>query len=200
MTTRTERDVVIEQTSRWFAHSDWSIERFASDRLAPALAAARLIEPIEQPDDVETYQRSRKTWAQRVGRIFHETQPFPLEWKWVWLSCLPPEYLQAARHELLAMAGCFDVRIPQLVGLVGPSAALSNLGDVTKTIGDFIAASAPAHDGKYDASDDPAAVDLMLTEGAEAISAMFNEMMALSTGTGRPLPMLLLAQLKGEPL
>lgn len=200
MTTRTERDVVVEQTSRWFAHSDWSIERFASDRLAPALAAARLIEPLEAPEDVETYQRSRKTWAQRVGRIFHETQPFPLEWKWVWLGCLPPEYQQAARHELLAMAGCFDVRIPQLVGLVGPAAALSNLGEVTKTIGDLIAASAPAHDGKYDASDDPAAVDLMLTEGAEAIAAMFNEMVALSTGTGRPLPMLLLAHLKGEQL
>jgi hypothetical protein len=29
---------------------------------------------------------------------------------------------------------------------------------------------------------------------------MFNELVALSTGTGRPLPLLLLANLKGEPL
>lgn len=199
MTTRTERDVLVDQTSRWFAHSDWSLERFASERLAPALADAGLIEPLETPEDVETYQKVRKAWATRVSRIFHATQPFPLEWKWVWLACLPPEYQQGARHQLLAMAGCFDVRIPTLAGLVGTSAALSNLGEVTRSIGDFIAATEPAHDGKYDGNDDPAAVDRMLEEGAEAISMMFNEMIALSTGTGRPLPMLLLAHLKGEP-
>ena len=79
MTTRTERDVLVDQTSRWFSHSDWSLERFASDRLAPALADARLIEPLETPEDVETYQKVRKAWATRVSRIFHETQPFPLE-------------------------------------------------------------------------------------------------------------------------
>ena len=61
-------------------------------------------------------------------------------------------------------------------------------------------ASTPAHDGKYDHTDDPAQVDEMLTEGAEAIAAMFNELVALSTGTGRPLPLLLLAKLNGETL
>lgn len=197
---RTERDVVIDQTSRWFAHSDWSLERFASERLAPALSAAGLIEALEEPTDVEAYQRNRKAWSQRVSRIFHATQPFPLEWKWVWISCLPDDYQRSARSELLAMAGCFDVRIPELVGLVGVPSAKAQLGEVTQAIGEFLAASAPAHDGRYDKTDSPEEVDRMLIEGTEAISAMFNELVALSTGTGRPLPLLLLANLKGEPL
>lgn len=200
MTTRTERDVVVDQTSRWFTHSDWSIERFASERLAIALSAAGLIDPIEEPADVETYQKTRKAWSQRVSRIFHATQPFPLEWKWAWLSCLPADYQRAARSELLAMAGCFDVRIPELVGLVGVPAAKAQLGQVTQAIGEFLAASVPAHDGVYDKTDDPADVDRMLIEGTEAISAMFNELVALATGTGRPLPLMMLTNLKGDPL
>lgn len=200
MPTRTERDVLIDQTSRWFAHSDWSIERFASERLAPALSAAGLIEEIAEPEDVETYQKTRKSWSQRVSRIFHETQPFPLEWKWVWLSCLPADYQKSARSELLAMAGCFDVRIPELVGLVGVPSARARLGEMTQAMGDFLAASGPAHDGHYDSKDDPVEVDRMMVEGTEAISAMFNEMVALATGTGRPLPLMLLANIKGEPL
>lgn len=199
MGTRTERDVIVDQTSRWFAHSDWSLERFASERLAPALSAAGLVE-LEDPEDVEAYQRTRKAWSQRVSRIFHATQPFPLEWKWVWLSCLPEDYQRSARSELLAMAGCFDVRIPELVGLVGVPSAKAKLGEVTQAIGEFLAASAPAHDGLYDHTDDPADVDRMLIEGTEAISAMFNELVALSTGTGRPLPLMMLANLKGEKL
>ncbi|EKT4458370.1 hypothetical protein QEL94_004342 [Pseudomonas putida] len=199
MGTRTERDVIVDQTSRWFAHSDWSLERFASERLALALAVAGLIEH-EEPDDVEAYQRTRKAWSQRVSRIFHATQPFPLEWKWVWLSCLPEDYQRSARSELLAMAGCFDVRIPELVGLVGVPSAKARLGEVTQAIGEFLAASAPAHDGLYDHTDDPADVDRMLVEGTEAISAMFNELVALATGTGRPLPLMMLANLKGEKL
>lgn len=200
MTTRTERDVIVDQTSRWFAHSDWSIERFASERLAIALSAAGLIEPLEEPADVETYQKTRKAWSQRVSRIFHATQPFPLEWKWAWISCLPDDYQRSARSELLAMAGCFDVRIPELVGLVGVPAAKAQLGQVTQAIGEFLAASVPAHDGLYDHTDDPADVDRMLIEGTEAISAMFNELVALATGTGRPLPLMMLANMKGEPL
>lgn len=199
MTTRTERDVIVDQTSRWFAHSEWSLERFASERLAVALSAAGLID-LEEPADVETYQKTRKAWSQRVARIFHATQPFPLEWKWVWLSCLPEDYQRSARSELLAMAGCFDVRIPELVGVVGVPAAQAQLGQVTQAIGEFLAASAPAHDGVYDSTDSPEDVDRMLIEGTEAISAMFNELVALSTGTGRPLPLLLLANLKGDPL
>lgn len=200
MTTRTERDVIVDQTSRWFAHSDWSLERFASERLAVSLSAAGLIEALEEPADVETYQKTRKAWSQRVSRIFHSTQPFPLEWKWAWLSCLPEEYQRSARSELLAMAGCFDVRIPEMVGLVGVPAARAQLGEVTQAIGEFLAASVPAHDGIYDQADSPEDVDRMLIEGTEAISAMFNELVALSTGTGRPLPLLMLANLKGEPL
>lgn len=193
---RNERDVVVTQTSRWFTNSEWSLERFASERLVPALAANGLIEPVGDQDDVGEWMRFRKAWGMRISRIFHGTQPFPLEWKWVWLSCLPEDYQRAARHELLAMAGCFDVRLPELVGGVSLHATQARIDSVMKEIGDFISASMPAHDGLYDRGEDPAQVDRMLNEAAEAIAALANEMMAISTGTGRPLPLLLLTSLR----
>lgn len=195
---RTEREIVVDQTSRWFTNSEWSLERFASERLAPALSAAGLIDSVGDPEDVAEYLRTRKAWGIRIGRIFHGTQPFPLEWKWVWLSCLPEEYQRAARHELLAMAGCFDVRLPEFVGGMALEATQARLGEVTRELGDFIAAATPAHNGRYDRTDDPAAVDRMLREGAEAIAAMVNEMIAVSTGTGRPLPLLVLGKIEGR--
>jgi hypothetical protein len=195
---RTERDVIVDQTSRWFTSSEWSVERFASERLAPALATAGLIEPLGDPNDVVEYLRSRKAWGMRVSRIFHGTQPFPLEWKWVWLSCLPADHQRAARHELLALAGRLDVRLPEFVGGVSLSATQARLGEVTREIGEFIASAQPAHDGRYDRSEDPAAVDRMLREGAEAIAALVNEMIAVSTGTGRPLPLLVLGKIGGR--
>lgn len=191
---RTERDIVVDQTQRWFTNSDWSLERFASERLAEALAANGLIEPLAEPEVVEDYVKSRKAWGTRVGRIFHGTQPFPMEWKWVWLGCLPEEYQRAARTELLAMAGCFDVRLPELVGGLGFESTRANLGELTQEIGEFLAAAGPAHDGHYDHRDNPAEVDEMLLKGADAMAAMFNEMVSLSVGTGRPLPLLLLAK------
>ncbi|HCE6978424.1 TPA: hypothetical protein NHP34_006073 [Pseudomonas aeruginosa] len=195
---RTERDIVVDQTSRWFTNSEWSLERFASDRLAPALSAAGLVELSGDPDDVNDYLRARKAWGIRVSRIFHGTQPFPLEWKWVWLSCLPEEYQRAARHELLALAGCLDVRLPEFVGGVALDATQARLGEVTKELGEFLASATPAHDGSYHRGDDPAAVDRMLLEGAEAIAALVNEMIAVSTGTGRPLPLLVLGKIGGR--
>jgi hypothetical protein len=192
---RTEREIVIDQTSRWLTNSDWSLERFAFERLAPALSAAGLIEPVAQPEDVEQYVRLRKAWAMRVSRIYHGSLPLPLEWKWVWLSCLPDAFQRAARHELLALAGCFDVRLPEFIGGLALDATQARLGEVTREIGEFIASATPAHNGRYDRADDPAAVDSMLREGAEAIAALVNEMIAVSTGTGRPLPLLVLGKI-----
>lgn len=195
---RTERDIVVDQTSRWFTNSEWSVERFANDRLAPALSAAGLVDLAADSDDVNEYLRGRKAWGTRVSRIFHGTQPFPLEWKWVWLACLPEDYQRAARHELLAMAGCFDVRLPEFVSGVALTATQARLGEVTRELGDFIASATPAHNGRYDRTDDPEAVDRMLREGAEAIAAVVNEMIAVSTGTGRPLPLLVLGKIGGR--
>lgn len=195
---RTERDVLIAQTSRWFAHSEWSIDRFALERLAPALSAAGLIDPLGDPQDVADYQRLRRAWGVRVGRIFNESQPFPLEWKWVWISCLPEEYQRRTRQELLAMAGCFDVRLPEFVAGAEVTATTAHLGVVMQEIADFVSAAAPAHDGRYDRNEDPVAVDRMLGEGMELLAALSNELYALSIGTGRPLPVLILARLKGE--
>ncbi|MBO2834591.1 hypothetical protein [Pseudomonas aeruginosa] len=199
MQLRTERDVVIGHTSRWFAHSEWNVERFAHERLAPALAAHGLIEPLDDPQGVAEYQRTRKNWAMRVGRIFNESQPFPLEWKWVWLSCLPEEYQHRARRELLAMAGCFDVRLPEFIAGAEVTATPARLGVVMQEIADFVSAAGPAHDGRYDRNEDPAEVDRMLGEGLDLLGALANELYSLSAGTGRPLPLLLLSRVaKGE--
>lgn len=194
---RTERDVLIDQTSRWFTHSDWSIDRFALERLAPALSAAGQVD-LGDPQDVAEYQRLRRAWGVRVGRIFNESQPFPLEWKWVWLSCLPEEYQQRARRELLAMAGCFDVRLPEFIAGAEVAATPARLGLVMQEVADFVSAAEPAHDGRYDRNEDPVKVDRMLGEGLDLLSALANELYSLSAGTGRPLPLLLLSRIKGE--
>lgn len=190
---RTERDVLIDQTSRWFTHSDWSIDRFALERLAPALSAAGLVD-LGDPQDVGEYQRQRRAWGMRVGRIFSEAQPFPLEWKWVWLNCLPEEYQHRARQELLAMAGCFDVRLPEFIVGAEVAATPARLGVVMQEIGHFVSAATPAHDGKYDRNENPEEVDRMLAEGLDLLAALANELYSLSAGTGRPLPLLLLSR------
>lgn len=192
---RTERDVLIDQTSRWFANSEWSIDRFALERLAPALSAVGLVD-LGDPQDIAEYQRLRRAWGVRVGRIFNETQPFPLEWKWVWLDCLPEQYQHRARSELLAMAGCFDVRLPEFIAAAGVTATPARLGVVMQEIADFISSATPAHDGRYDRNENPADVDRMLGEGADLLAALANELYSLSAGTGRPLPLLLLSRVK----
>jgi len=195
---RNERDIVVNQTSRWFTNSEWSLDRFASERLVPALQASGQIEAVGDPDDVSEYLRTRKAWGMRVSRIFHGTQPFPLEWKWVWLSCLPEEYQRRARQELLAMAGCFDVRLPEFIAGADVPATHASLGIVMQEVADFVSAATPAHDGRYDRNENPEDVDRMLREGLDLIAALGNELYQVSAGTGRPMPLLLLSRIKGE--
>jgi len=171
MAARTEREIVLEATNLWFRHSEWSVEKFAHERLAPALAAADLVEPLAEPADGEEYLRSRKAWGQRLNRIFNGTAPFPLEWKQVWLDCLSPS----------------------------PAAAVpARIGEVMEEVGQFIAAAKPSHNGRYDRNDDPAEVDRMLKEGVDAVFALINELTSVAAGTGRPLPALQLLLNQGK--
>jgi hypothetical protein len=187
MAARTEREIVLEQTNLWFQNSEWSIEKFASEKLAPALAAADLVEPLDDAVTGDEYLRSRKAWGQRLNRIFNGTAPFPLEWKAVWLQCLPAPYGVDARRECLALYGVLDLCVPQLAPAPVPSVP-SHLDVVTIEFGQFLAASRPAHNGRYDRSDDPAEVDTMLREGTDVVLTLIKELTAIAAGTGRHVP------------
>lgn len=189
MATRTERDIVLHHTNHWFTHSAWSVERFAQELLAPALAAAKVIETDLEVTDADAYMKQRKAWATRISRIFNGTSPFPLEWKWVWVSVLPAEYAAQVRRDCLELIGALDIHLPKTTPN-RPSATPSNLARVIGEFGAFVQAANPAHDGSYCPKDDPQEVDLMLQEGIDVVSAMMSELLALSAGTGRSVPML----------
>lgn len=190
MAARTEREIVLDQTNLWFRNSEWSVEKFASEMLAPALAAADLVEPLPLAGSGEEYLRNRKAWGQRLNRIFNGTSPFPLEWKAVWLQCLPAPYGVDARRECLALYGVLDLRVPLLAPAPVPSVP-SHLGEITVEFGQFLASSRPAHNGRYDRNDDPVEVDTMLREGTDVVLALISELTAIAAGTGRHVPDLL---------
>lgn len=187
MEQQTERDIILKYTDRWFCTSEWSMERFGLERLAPALVAKGLIEPLPEPESGDEYMRSKRAWGQKINRIFNCTQAFPLEWRGVWLECMPPELARHAMRDCLALFGMADVKVPSFTPGPEPSVP-ARLADVTREFGEFLAASTPAHNGRYDRSDDPECVDRMLREGTDAVVALFSELIALAAGTGRSLP------------
>ena len=188
---RNETEVVLFHTGRWLQHSEWSMERFAHDLLAPALVEAKLLAPLEDPLKGDDYLRQRKAWGQQIARIFHGTKPFPLEWKWAWISQVPKPYQQDMLDDLLAMAGCLNVPIPEIRAIAGVQATAARMGDVLLEFGEFVTASAlPAGDGHYSRQDCPAAVREMLDKGVDAVQALLAELQALATGAGAQLPAL----------
>lgn len=184
---RTEREIVLRHTNQWFTQSEWNVERFAHELLAPALVAAGLIEKALEETDGDAYLKERKAWATRLGRIFNGTSPFPLEWKWTWIGCLPARVADDVRRECVELVGGLDIRVPRITPpLAGPVPA--DLAGVLQEFGAFVAAATPAHDGNCSLRDDPQAVDLMLREGLDAVLRMISELMSVAMGTGRSLP------------
>lgn len=145
---RTERDVLIDQNWRWFTHSDWSIDRFALSSAWLRCPAAGLVD-LGDPQDVGEYQRQRRAWGMRVGRIFSEAQPFRSNGNGSGLTACPRS-TSTVRVGLLAMAGCFDVRLPEFIVGAEVTATPARLGVVMQEIGHFVSAATPAHDEKYD--------------------------------------------------
>lgn len=111
---RTEREIVLRHTNQWFTQSEWNVERFAHELLAPALVAAGLIEKALEETDGDAYLKERKAWATRLGRIFNGTSPFPLEWKWTWIGCLPARIADDVRRECIELVGGLDIRVPRI--------------------------------------------------------------------------------------
>jgi len=184
---RTEREIVLRHTNQWFTQSEWNVERFAHELLAPALVVDGLIEGALEESDGAAYLKERKAWATRLGRIFNGTSPFPLEWKWTWIGCLPSRVADDVRRECIELVGGLDIRVPRIQHpRSGPVPA--DLASVLQEFGTFVAAATPAHDGNYSLRDDPQAVDLMLREGLDAVMSMVSELMSVAMGTGRSLP------------
>lgn len=190
MARRSEREVVLHYTSEWFKHSAWSMEKFAHEALAPALAEAGLIEPLATPESGVEYTRSRKAWGMQVARLFHGDKSFPLEWKWIWISLVPNPYHDAMTNELQALAGCMNVPLPEIRPINGIKSAQARIGAVMLEVGEFFTAAAgPAGDGRYDSEDQAEAHETM-QKGLEAVQALLAELAAVSSGTGVELPAL----------
>lgn len=184
---QTEREIVLRHTNQWFTQSEWNVERFAHELLAPALVAAGLIEGALEESNGDAYLKERKAWATRLGRIFNGTSPLPLEWKWVWINCLPTVLADDVRRECVELVGGLDIRAPRINhACTGPVPA--DLAGVLKEFGTFVAAATPAADGSYSLRDDPQAVDLMLREGLDVVMRMVSELLSVAAGTGRSLP------------
>jgi len=190
MSRRSEREVVLHHTAEWFKHSAWSMEKFAHEALAPALATAGLIEPLATPESGIEYTRSRKAWGQQVARLFNGDKSFPLEWKWIWISLVPRTYHDAMTNELQALAGCMNVPLPEIRSINGIKSAQARIGAVMLEVGEFFTAAAgPAGDGRYDREDQAEAFETM-QKGLEAVQAILAELAAVSSGTGVELPAL----------
>lgn len=188
MSRRSEREVVLHYTAEWFKHSAWSMEKFAHEALAPALAMAGLIEPLVAPENGIEYARSRKSWGMQVSRLFNGDKSFPLEWKWVWISLVPNPYHDAMTNELQALAGCMNIPLPDIRSVNGVKSAQARIGAVMLEVGEFFTAAAgPAGDGVYDRDDKVEAIETM-QKGLEAVQAIIAELAAVSAGTGVDLP------------
>lgn len=181
---KTETEVVLGHTAQWFQNSEMSMERFAHDRLAPALVAAGLIEETAAPQDAEAFTKGRKAWRQRVDRLFNGSQPFPLEWKWVWINSVDEPFRTEIKNGLQIMTGMLPVARPELRAVKGVESTRARIAQVMIECGEFFQAAAePAQDGRYCREDREAAAD-MIKKGFEAAGAILGELTALAAGAG----------------
>ncbi len=187
---RTECDVIIKATLDWFTNSRESIESFSTIHLIPALERQGMMEVNreEVERNTENYMRWRRSVSMKVGRIIRGDQPFPLAWKWVWISLLPEQHQTEARRELMAMAGSLYVPIPRFTAVNEQPRAKSQLHRLSQEFGELLQFSQPAHNGGYDQNDCPAQVDRMMKEAVDLVEVVLSEVAAVSLGTGRPLP------------
>jgi len=188
MSRKTETEIILGHTAHWFQNSEMSMERFAHERLAPALEAQDLVEVPPSAEGVDDIIRRRKAWRQRVDRLFNGSQPFPLEWKWAWVNCVSEPYRTEIVNDLQIMAGMVPVLRPSLRAINGVESTRARIAHVMIECGQFFEAAAePAQDGRYCREDRDAAAE-MIEKGFEAAGAILGELVALATGAGVNLP------------
>lgn len=185
---KNETEILLGHTSKWFQHSEMSMERFAHDLLAPGLMAAGLIEETPAPQDAEAFTKGRKAWRQRVDRLFNGAQPFPLEWKWVWINSVAEPFRTEIKNDLQILAGLLPVAQPELRAINGVESTRARIAQVMIECGEFFQAAAePASDGRYCREDQGNAHE-MIEKGFEAAGAILTELVALAAGAGITLP------------
>lgn len=179
---KTEDQVIIAYTNEVLLNSKLSLDKFASDRLVPALEADGVIEKSNILDaDQYTHWRSKN--CMQFHRVMRGTLKFPLSWKWSWIGVLPEPYQSNCRRELLALAGVLDVPVPSF-GLNCAGSAQSHLPSLMKEFSEMVAASAPAHDGMLDDADALDLVRRYAHEILDVVEAGERELKAIEKGTG----------------
>jgi len=188
MAAKSEKDIILAHTAQWFQNSEWSMERFAHDLLAPVLEADGHVEGLVGPQDGESFIKARKAWRQRVDRIFNGALPFPLEWKWSWINAMAEPFRSEALKDLQLFAGMIPVVRPDLRHVNGVHSSKARIAEVMIEVAEFFQASAPAaEDGRYDRDDHAHAAD-MVEKGLEAVGAIISEIKAVAAGCGFDLP------------
>jgi len=179
----TEDKIIIAHTNRLLQETPWSIERFATELLAPNLEALELSNEtkITQADE---YLRWKTAKGVQVGRILRATMNFPMSWKWAWVNALPEPYHSQCRKELLALAGVLDVPVPQIKSTKCGCATKANLADMMREFADVVASSSPAQDGIYDDNDNKADTQKYTDEIIDVIEVLHRELLAVFQGTG----------------
>ena len=179
---KTEDQVIIEHTKDWFAESSWSIEKFAAERLVPQLEMAGIMQPenIQTGDQLDSW---RKKKAVHVGRVLKRAVPFPLSWKWFWLSCLPESTRDACEGDLMALSGKLNVSLPH-IHVRPQTGSAAHIDRVMREFSEFIASSRPAQDGRYDQSDSPEEANQFIDEALDVVAVLIHEVAAIQAGTG----------------
>lgn len=197
---RTEDQLIIAATRRWFENSRESIESFSTTLLIPALEDAGMAEVDRESveSNVAAYTRWRRAASMRVGRVIRGDQPFPLAWKWFWVGCLPSEYQLELRRDLMAMAGSLYVPIPHFADASNMVRARAHLDRISQEFGELLQNARPAHNGHYDINDDPRLIDRMMKEAVDLVEVVLSEVAAASRATGRPLPRMRMIAIESE--
>lgn len=179
----TEDKIIIGYTNRWLQDTTWSIERFATELLVPALVQLELSnqKDITTADELHRWKAAKGV---QVGRVIRGSMNFPMAWKWPWVNALPEPYRAECRKDLLALAGVLDVPVPDLSASKVGYGTKANLADLMREFADVVSNSAPAQDGVYDREDDQAAAERYVDEMIDVMEVIQRELVAVRKGTG----------------
>lgn len=147
----TEKSILCDTTNEWFDTSSMNQDQFAVN-LGELLGECGLLD-VPQQNDGTAYLKWEGSIKKRISRIFKGETPFPLEWRFAWLSLLPAELKAQAQAKTLAFMGLMPVPLPASIGGERSVSAKANLVLITHLFSQLIARSGPAHDGVYDDKD-----------------------------------------------
>lgn len=172
--------ILLTVTEDYLKNSADTARTFAENRLYPQLGLYRVPGPSSpgESTDGDDYTRRVNNMQNTFSRIINRTSLIPLAWLWPWCDALPAEYRARVLNQIRA-------QLPESIPSASGGSAIADMGALAKEAGEALTAvSVIAADGKYDGSDDPAAVRTALEELYDARDTADAEARAIESGTG----------------